>query len=210
MTATATTKLKSNRFSYQNNNSPRASRLFVHFYAVPARLLREMTKFKSFLRTGTARRLIVSSMRKLGCGPSLQLQRKIPSFKYLATWDNREMVWKDAESIFQRGFHGRPCCQILMSLIPVTAWYRDSTHPIRRLWSFPSVGRGGGRGEGGWGMSVVYFPKQWLVIEPGWTLPFKGLWAPEKGLDQSHIHKNGGQCHLYHNPLASVYFCFIG
>ena len=26
-----------------------------------------------------------------------------------ATWDNREMVWKDAESIwfFQRGFHGR-------------------------------------------------------------------------------------------------------
>ena len=52
----ATTTLKSNRFSYQNNNSPRASRLFVHFYAVPARLLREMTKFKSFLRTGTARR----------------------------------------------------------------------------------------------------------------------------------------------------------
>lgn len=86
------TTLKSNRFSYQNNNSPRASRLFVHFYAVPARLLREMTKFKSFLRTGTARRLIVSSMRKLGCGPSLQLQRKIPSFKYLVTWDNREMV----------------------------------------------------------------------------------------------------------------------
>lgn len=47
---------KQYRFSYQNNDSPRASRLFVHFYAVPARLLREMTKFKSFLRTGTARR----------------------------------------------------------------------------------------------------------------------------------------------------------
>ena len=30
-----------------------------------------------------------------------------------ATWDNREMVWKDAESIFQRGFHGRRRCQIV-------------------------------------------------------------------------------------------------
>ena len=148
-------------------------------------------------------------MRKLGCGPPLQLQRKIPSFKYLATWDNREMVWKDAESIFQRGFHGRRCCQILMSLIPVTACYRDSTHPIRSL-ILPFSGTGGGGGEGGWGMSVVYFPKQWLVIEPGWTLPYKGLWAPDKGLDQSHIHKDGGQCHLYLNPLASVCFCFIG
>ena len=87
-------------------------------------------------------------MRKLGCGPPLQLQRKIPSFKYLATWDNREMVWKDAESIFQRGFHGRRCCQILMSLIPVTACYRDSTHPIRSL-ILPFSGTGGGGGGGG-------------------------------------------------------------
>ena len=30
-----------------------------------------------------------------------------------ATWDNREMVWKDAESIFQRGFHGRRRCRIV-------------------------------------------------------------------------------------------------
>ena len=29
------------------------------------------------------------------------------------TWDNREMVWKDAESIFQRGFHGRRRCRIV-------------------------------------------------------------------------------------------------
>ena len=74
-------------------------------------------------------------MRKLGCGPPLQLQCKIPSFKYLATWDNREMVWKDAESIFQRGFHGHRCCQILMFLIPVTACYRDSTHHECGLFS---------------------------------------------------------------------------
>ena len=36
---------KSNRFNEQNNNSARASRLFVHFFAVPAKLRREMTKF---------------------------------------------------------------------------------------------------------------------------------------------------------------------
>ena len=36
---------KSKRFNEQNNNSARASRFFVHFFAVPAQLRREMTKF---------------------------------------------------------------------------------------------------------------------------------------------------------------------
>ena len=36
---------KSNRFNVQNNNFARASRFFVHFFAVLARLRREMTKF---------------------------------------------------------------------------------------------------------------------------------------------------------------------
>ena len=36
---------KNNRFSSQNNSSALASRFFVHFFAVPARLRREMTKF---------------------------------------------------------------------------------------------------------------------------------------------------------------------
>ena len=36
---------KSNRFDEQNNNSARASRFFVHFFAVPAQLRREMTKY---------------------------------------------------------------------------------------------------------------------------------------------------------------------
>ena len=43
--ATATATSKSNRFSKENNNSARASRLFVHFFAVSAQLRREMTKF---------------------------------------------------------------------------------------------------------------------------------------------------------------------
>ena len=48
------TRQKSNRFNEQNNDSARASRIFVHFFAVPGKLRREMTKV--YLRTGTARR----------------------------------------------------------------------------------------------------------------------------------------------------------
>ena len=47
-TATATATTKSNKFSKQNNNSARASRFFVHFFAVSAQLRREMTKFQVF------------------------------------------------------------------------------------------------------------------------------------------------------------------
>ena len=36
---------KNNRFNEQNNNSARASRFFVHFFAFTAQLRREMTKF---------------------------------------------------------------------------------------------------------------------------------------------------------------------
>ena len=45
---------KGSRFNEQNNNSALASRFFVHFFAVPAQLLREMSQV--YLRTGTARR----------------------------------------------------------------------------------------------------------------------------------------------------------
>ena len=43
--ATATGTSKSNGFNEQNNNSARASRFFVHFFAVPTQLRREMMKF---------------------------------------------------------------------------------------------------------------------------------------------------------------------
>ena len=36
-----------------------------------------------------------------------------------ATWNNREMVWKDAESIFQRRFHGRRRCRIVLK-VPIS------------------------------------------------------------------------------------------
>ena len=37
----------------QNNNFPRASRFFVHFFAVVARLQRESASFHDLSRTGT-------------------------------------------------------------------------------------------------------------------------------------------------------------
>ena len=36
---------KNNRFNEQNNNSARASRFFVHFFALTAQPRREITKF---------------------------------------------------------------------------------------------------------------------------------------------------------------------
>ena len=44
-TTTATGTSKNNRFNEQNNNSARASRFFVHFFAFTAQLRREMPKF---------------------------------------------------------------------------------------------------------------------------------------------------------------------
>ena len=35
------------------------------------------------------------------------------------TWKNREMVWKDVESIFQWRFHGSSRCRIVRSLLPL-------------------------------------------------------------------------------------------
>ena len=39
------TRQKSNRFDEQNKYSARASRFFAHFFAVPAQLRSEMSKF---------------------------------------------------------------------------------------------------------------------------------------------------------------------
>ena len=46
-----------------------------------------------------------------------------------ATWDNREMVWKDAGAIFQRRCHGRRRCLIVRSLLISPKW-RDCSQAI--------------------------------------------------------------------------------
>ena len=72
---------KSNRFNEQNNNSARASRLFVHFFAVPAQLRREMTNFKSTWERERQGDKFYHLCQNSGKVPSLQLQTKFPSFK---------------------------------------------------------------------------------------------------------------------------------
>ena len=69
-----------NRFNEQNNNSARAWRFFVHFFAVPAQQRRKMTKFEVYLRTGTARQYILPSLSKLGRSPLSSAPTKIPFF----------------------------------------------------------------------------------------------------------------------------------
>ena len=64
-----------------------------------------------------------------GAAPSLQLQHKFPFFLSIwATWDNRETVWKDAESISQRSFHGRRRCRI--GKVPYT-WEASTRSEIK-------------------------------------------------------------------------------
>ena len=41
------------------------------------------------------------------------------------TWDSREMIWKDTESIFQRSFHGRRRCRIVSSLLVFGVVWRE-------------------------------------------------------------------------------------
>ena len=54
-----------------------------------------------------------------------------------ATWDDREIVCKDAESIFQRGFHGRRRSRIVRSLFnkrDTTDYQFIEVVRIRYLW----------------------------------------------------------------------------
>ena len=136
-------------------------------------------------------------MRKLGCGPSRQLQRKIPSFKYLAT--SARFSWTSLLSDLNVP---NTCYSVLQGQHP--------SHPVFD----PSLqwdGGGGGVGGGRLGDECGLF-SQTVAGNRVWMNPtLQGLMtAPDEGLDQSHIHKDGGQCHLYLNPLASVCFCFIG
>ena len=60
-----------NGFYEQNNNSARATCLFVHFFSVPAQLRCEMNKFWVDLRKGAARNAL----------PSLQFQLNFSTVK---------------------------------------------------------------------------------------------------------------------------------
>ena len=71
----------SNKFNEQNDNSARASRFFVYFFAVPAKLQREMTKFWVDLRNGNGKVITFTISFCPDAVPSVQCQLNFPPFK---------------------------------------------------------------------------------------------------------------------------------
>ena len=87
--------------------------MFVHFFAVPAQLRREITKFQVYLGTGTARRYC----QNLGAVRSLQLH---PNSLLLSTGPQGIIANKSERMrslFFQRRFHGRRRCRVVRSLL---------------------------------------------------------------------------------------------
>ena len=86
----------------QNNNCARTSRFFVHFFAVPAQLGREMTKILSFLENGNGKSIkFYNPYLKSGAIPSFSSDQNSLLLSDRENWDNREKVSMDATSIFQ-------------------------------------------------------------------------------------------------------------
>ena len=59
---------KNNRFNEQNKNSARASRFFVHFSAITARLQRENALLHTFMEDVNKRRRNFLALYELACG----------------------------------------------------------------------------------------------------------------------------------------------
>ena len=103
-------------------------------------------------------------MRKLGCGPSLQLQRKIPSFKYLAT--SARFSWTSLLSDLNVP---NTCYSVLKGQHP--------SHPVfDPSLQWDGGGGGGGRGEE-WGLF-----SQTVAGNRAWMNPtLQGLMSSWKG-----------------------------
>ena len=85
---------KSNRFNEQNNNSERASRFFVHFFAVPAKLRRLLEN-----RNGKVINSTISVWTRARFPPFISNQNSL-LLSNKANWDNREKVLKGCEIYF--------------------------------------------------------------------------------------------------------------
>ena len=96
---------KSNRFSNQNNTFARASRFFVHFFAVTARLRRENAQFHVVQRTYTSDDEISSLYLNLDMVlRNFNFRRIHLHLTKLVTWSNRDEDWKNVNLLFQRRF----------------------------------------------------------------------------------------------------------
>ena len=150
-------------------------------------LCRPYTTIKVFSKMGTARREILPSLSGLvRVWPSL-LSSNINSLllSNWATWDNREMVSKDAESIFQRHFHGRRRCLIVRPLV-----FRPQTDP--NSTSFP-------------GPRAMELRRGCCLVRCrvlSWNLNRIYLWTNK--LDVSHLARAHGKAKKHTEHLAGV------
>ena len=100
-------------FSSQNNNSVRASR----FFSLPSQQDYDVKwPNLSFFEDENGEAINSTLSVWTRAWPPL-FSSSISSLllSNWVTWDNRETVWKDAEPIFQRRFHGRRHCSIVRS-----------------------------------------------------------------------------------------------
>ena len=74
----------------------------------------------SLLGTGNGKAINSTLSVRTGARSSLfsSSQNPLP-LSNRTNWDNREKVWNDAKSVFQRRFHGRRRCRIVRSLFSI-------------------------------------------------------------------------------------------
>ena len=98
---------------------------FVYFFAVPAQLTTWNDQILSLIENGNRKALNSTiSVWARARSPLFSSNQNSLLLSNRANWDNRENVLKtflkkDAESIFQRRFHGRRRCRIVRSLIVI-------------------------------------------------------------------------------------------
>ena len=94
---------KRNGFVKQNNNLARASRFFVHFFAVKWKCL-----ISRFVEDANKRRRIFLSLSKLECGRQEIKSREIRlHLTFSADWNKRDNVWKSANTFSKWRFRCR-------------------------------------------------------------------------------------------------------
>ena len=114
---------KSNRFNNQHNNFARASRFFVHFFAVTARLRRENAWFHVLQRKYTSNDEISSLYLNLDM---VLRNSTLGGFDKVSDLSNRDEDWKNANSLFQRRLRCRRRLRILRSLL-IWCWKGNSS-----------------------------------------------------------------------------------
>ena len=98
---------------WQNNNSARASRFFVHFFVVAARLPRENSWFHVLWRTWTQDNdFLFLFLKLLYTLLEFNSRKNCQHLTNWTRWNKRDEVWNSATSLCKWRFRSRrrPCC----------------------------------------------------------------------------------------------------